>query len=162
MPKKKKAKPNKRFANLTESDIDKVKEDNKKANTIRADKKCEKAFIEYLQAKGFQNLEYWNYSTEDLNNILSKFWFEIRNQEGEMYRVSTLKHYRYSLNRCLQRRGLETDLVHSPCYTPSHKAFRDACSQLKKAGLCYVESYPEICPTGQYLSCLSFEKVFFL
>lgn len=119
-----------------------------KKNTIKSEKKCEKTFLEYCRNKNIEDLQYWKWPAERLSEVLAKFWFEVRNQEGNMYRVSTLKHYRYALNRCLECHGLETDLIHSPCYGASHKAFKQACAQLKKMGLGYVESYPEIAPKG--------------
>lgn len=150
MPKKKVLKDNERFANRTDEEISETREGLKKKNTLAADKKVEKTFLSYIQAKGKPDLEYWNWDTETLNEVLSKFWFELRNQEGQHYRVSTLKHYVYGLNRCLQCRGHETDLVKSPCYIRSQKAFKDACAELKKLGLGYVENYKEISAKGKY------------
>lgn len=138
-----------RFANRTDEEINETREGLKKKNTIAADKKVEKTFISYIQAKGHADIEYWTWDTEKLNDVLSKFWFELRNQEGERYRVSTLKHYIYGLNRCLQRRGHETDLLKSTCYIRCQKAFKDACAEHKKLGLGYVENYKEITPKGQ-------------
>lgn len=161
MPKKKKLQDHERFANRTDEEIEKAREDLKKKNTLAADKKVEKTFISYIQSKGRNDLscEYWLWTTETLNEILSKFWFEIRNQEGERYRVSTLKHYLYGLNRCLQRKGHETDLIKSPCYIRSQKAFKDACAEHKKLGLGYVENYKEITAKGQYRNHIKLHSI---
>lgn len=148
MPKKRTLNPEQRFANRTDEEITQVRKDQINKNTTAADKKCEKTFIEYIQSKGKDDIEYWTWDCDTLNSFLSKFWFEIQNQDGDRYRVSTLKHYRYGINRCLQARGHETDLIKSPCYIASQRAFKDACSEHKKLGLGYIENYKEIIPKG--------------
>lgn len=152
MPKKPKKNPDERFVKRTDEDIKKTRQDQINKNTTASERKCEKTFISYIQHNVAESddIEYWNWPTKKLNDVLSKFWFEIRNQDGERYRVSMLKHYRYAIKWCLQQKGHETDLIKSACYVPSQRAFKDTCSEHKKLGLGYVENYKEITPQGTY------------
>lgn len=56
MPKKKVLRDHERFANRTDKEIAKAREDLKKKNTLAADKKVEKTFISYIQSKGRTDL----------------------------------------------------------------------------------------------------------
>ena len=40
--------------------------------------------MKYLRLKGLST-EYWLMEKKELNDILSKFWFEVRTAEGEHY-----------------------------------------------------------------------------
>ena len=71
--------------------------------------KSEKIFMQHsATVKDLPNTNYWKLPVELLNSTLSKFLFAARNTEGgyyTCYRVSTMKHIRYALNRCLQCHG---------------------------------------------------------
>ena len=87
---------------MTEEEMQTIKNATRKENTEKANKKAEKFFVSYLTTrKDIPNLDYWLYKPGKLDHILSKFWFELKMTDGEHYRVSSLKHIRYSLNRVL-------------------------------------------------------------
>lgn len=97
---------NGRFVDYEEEQIDEIQEEQKNNNTMKSDKKCEKIFMDYLQAMWHtkvDNFEYWNYPTELLDKILRKFWFAVRQKSKDYYTVSSLKHLRYAPNRCLKK-----------------------------------------------------------
>ena len=56
--------------------------------------------------------DYWNYTNNDLNEVLEKFWFAAHNQKGDHYKVTSLKHIRYALKRILQRKNKIYILTH--------------------------------------------------
>ena len=87
---------------------------------------------------------------KELDQILSKFWFEVRTQEGEHYKVSSLKNLHYGINRVLHNKGHEFDIVHGSSFKQSRKDFTDACAELKALGFGYRVPYKEIKPKGMY------------
>ena len=148
MPKRKRISEEERFGEVDDDFVKKMADAANNPNTKKSDEKCEKIFIKYLLSVKEENCEYWTWSVDKLNNTLSKFWFAARNVEGDYYRVSSLKHIRYALNRCLERQCHGYDIITSDAYKPSQKAFKDACTNLKKLGYGYVNNHPEISASG--------------
>ena len=114
-------------------------------------KMCERLFVFYLSTLDVEHLDYWLHDEKTLDKILSKFWFEVKTCEGKPYRVSTLKHMRYGINRNLKRRGHEYGIVKSTQFKKSQEKFLKACDLLKAKGYGYVEHYKEIKPKGKLL-----------
>lgn len=119
---------------------------------LKLTKKTEKVFLEYLEANHAETVnekyDYWNYSTELLDNILCKYWFEVRTQKGEHYNINSLKGLLYGLNRNLQQHGVKLDLLTSDCFINSQRSFEDAKRHLKQIGKAVVKHYDEIKPKG--------------
>ena len=63
----------------------------KNKNTIKADAKAEQKFIAYLKKKGIKE-DFWLIGEQELDKILSKFWFEVRTKNGEHYRIGILEN----------------------------------------------------------------------
>ena len=92
MPKRKNKKSlEERFEEIDDEILAKKQADVKNVNTLKSDEKCERILLNYLAAK-HKNLDmnYWEWTPDILNDILSKFWFAAQNEEGDYYRVSTL------------------------------------------------------------------------
>ena len=60
--------------------------------------------------------DYWNYSNKDLDDALGKFMFPDRNQQGQHYKVNSLKYIRHSLKKKLQKKN-KIDTVTHPNFT---------------------------------------------
>lgn len=91
-----KRKLNSRFADYSDDELEQEREKVKKKNTMKSDKKTEKVFLEYLREKWLPDkkvpdLNYWDYSVELLDQILCKYWFEVRQVNGDMYNINSLK-----------------------------------------------------------------------
>lgn len=149
-PKKKRKKPlpeSERHNLMTDEQHEEKRKSLINENTVKADKKAEKVFVSWLQLRGIHT-DYWDLSVDDLDNLLCKFYFEVRTTEGEHYKKSSLGNLRYGLNRNLHNHGFEFDIVHGPQFAKSTKAFLDACKELKALGKANTESYKEIEPKG--------------
>ena len=85
----------------------------------------------------------------ELDKILCKFWFEVRTQEGDYYKIGSFENLRYSLNRLLQSKGHEFDIVHGDAFMKRRKKFQEACKELKAKGYGVRECYKEIIPSGK-------------
>ena len=120
-------------------------------NSLKNEKKAERAFKLYLSEAGEEDTDFHSYSEEKLDYHLSKFWFAAHTQNGDYYHVSSLDNLRHSLNRSLKRFGHNYDITKSECisFTKSIKAFKDATAELKKQGKSYVENTKGIPPQGQ-------------
>ena len=92
--------------------------------------------------------EFWLYGEQDLDKILSKFWFEVRTQEGNYYKIASLENLYCGLNRVLNEKGHEFDIVHGPSFKQSRSDFRDTCKELKSLGYGVRKSYKEIGSAG--------------
>lgn len=151
MPRKRSATGQNQFVEVSDEQVKKIRKDQENKNTEKSDKKTEKTFTSYVLSKDHlkDDLEYWKWDEAKINAVLSKFWFEVRAQDGEPYRVSTMKHLFYGINRCFKNHGYKKHLVKDPAFNEAQSAFHDACSALKKIGLGYVESYKEISPQGR-------------
>ena len=104
--------PESRFTNYEDDELTKLCATLDNENTKKADTKCEKSWLTYLSTKTELNgdLDYWLWDEEKLNKYLRKFWFEVKTQDMDYYRVSTLEHLHYGLNRCLKRKGHAYDM----------------------------------------------------
>lgn len=151
-PKKKKRKvvpEENRFNLMTKNQIKQKRKDLQNHNTIKADKKADKRFTTWLKLKGIHT-DYWDLSHQELDELLSSFYFEARTIEGEYYKTASLGNLRYGLNRNLREKDYQYDIVHGPEFAKSSSAFSDACKELKAVGKGERTSYKEIIPSGKY------------
>ena len=110
-------------------------------------KKADTCFQSYLATKGHP-VEYWLFDEPTLDNILKKFWFEVRTVKGEHYMKGSLENLHYPINHVLHAKGHEFDIVHGDSFIGSQKAFKDACTELKKIGKGVHKSFKRIKPSG--------------
>ena len=145
----------KRHQNYSDEQIVKKRQDAVPKSTIKCDKKWDKVFREYLMEKECANTEYWTYPDDELDRILSKFWFEVRSTkltsdgEYEHYSLTSLRNLRNALTRELVKHGRNIDLTTDTHYKQSQMSFKDAAKELKKIGKGTIHSYPEISHAGE-------------
>ena len=161
------AEKRRRFEHFTDDEIKKKRIETIPKSTLKNNDKWNRVFRSYLQESGAQNTQYWFYPDEELDKILSKFWFEVRTQRAplsdterneafknnedphpERYTIASLRNLRNGLSRCLAENGKNIDLTTDPKFKLSQNAFKDACKELKKFGKGIIHSYPEITHTG--------------
>ena len=90
-----------------------MRKDLKAKNTMKSNDKCAKILTMYLKSKGL-DLAYEKYDIETLDKVLGKFWFEVRQANKKYYRVQSLHHIRYGINRLLKEKGREFDIISDP------------------------------------------------
>ena len=145
--KRKRLPPEERFKFLDDTELEQKLQNLENKNTRKTDCKTERKFMQYLKLKDIHD-DYWLIPEQELDRILRKFWFEVRTQEGDYYKIGSLDNLHYSLNRLLQSKGHESDIVHGDSFIKSHRAFSKACEELKQKGYGVRESYKEITPAG--------------
>ena len=95
-----------RFAFIDDAELEEKRQKLKNKITTKADCKTEKVFVKYLSLKGLST-EYWLMEEKELNDILCKFWFEVRTAEGDYYKATSLGSLHYGINKMLHNRGHE-------------------------------------------------------
>lgn len=131
----------KRFAAFSDNEIEEKRAMVIPKNTKKCENVAERLFSAFLQENGNSNMH--DLSNEELDALLTKFWFSARTKKGELYRVSTLENWKHSLNRCFKKNG-RVDILKSEDFRKSQDSFKDAARELKSLGMGYVDHYPEI------------------
>ena len=70
-------------------------------NTKKQTALAVKMFRDYLMEKELDP-DFEKYDAQTLDEFLTKFYAEIRNKKGEMYKKTTLSYYRQGIQRHLQ------------------------------------------------------------
>ena len=160
----------KRFESFTSEELHAKRQNTVPTSTVKNNRKWDKVFRDYLREKQCGNTEYWYYPDEELDSVLSNFWFEARTQRSpltpeekilakernqdihpDLYSIASLRNLRNGLSRCLAEHGKHIDLTTDPHFKKSQQSFKDACKELKKLGKGVVHSYPEIDHSGTTL-----------
>ena len=136
----------------------------KNVNTVKSEKKADKAFCRLLTSHGCTDTNYWYFEEPELDNFLAKFWLcvhkddddesdesdqEDPDKKDKKYSANTLKNFRYALNRILHTKGHLYNITEKgTSFLQSHKAFKVAIKELKSEGKAEVKSYSEINEDG--------------
>ena len=72
------------------------------ANTDKQTNTAVRTFSDYLTSK-HMSADFESLSKAELDNVLSRYYVELRNKKGEMYKKSTLIAYRNGLQRHLEK-----------------------------------------------------------
>ena len=131
-----------------------------KKNTKKNDKAAERQFRDYLAFKECAHTRFWEFSKEDLDDHLSRFWFSTRQNkidettnQPKKYCVQTMKTMRYALNRVLRENGIGFDIITDSSFRKSQIAFSDCCKELKEEGYGFIKPTDEIIPEGTIKHC---------
>ena len=166
--KKKKTNNNTRFILYSDKEIEEKRKSNKNRNTTKSEERANSAFQKFLSQCGKTDLEYWLYDEEELDSMLSKFWFgaqkdadseedtdtEDPKKTNLMYSANTMKNFRYALNRILKNKGHLYDIMSKATLSFKHsqQAFLDSQKELKELGKAEIKSAPEITEDGKKLA----------
>ena len=132
-----------RFASLTEDQLNSIIEESDAKNTKRSTKTAITIFRNYLSSKGL-NIDFENFTSTDLDKILTKFYAEIRQENGDFYKKSTLITIRHGINRYLQKANTNVDIINGVDFVKSKQMFSAVCKDLKRKGNGGGKHYPII------------------
>lgn len=131
-----------RFASLEEDEIEAIMDNVESKNTKRQNNTAVKLLRTYLTEKNMPN-EFETFSVERLDETLSKFWLEMRNKDGQMYKKTTMQAYRQGIQRHISR-DRDIDITNEEVFKKSAKSFKCMTKELKRLGLAAIEHYPAI------------------
>ena len=112
-------------------------------NTRRATESAVGTFKSYLREKNLSE-SFESLSNDDLDKVLCKFYTEVRTENGELYKKSSLISIRHGINRHLSNLSEGKDIIHGSDFSESKKVFAAASKELKRQGKGGVEHYPPI------------------
>ena len=81
-----------------------------------------------------------------LNDILTKFYVEVRKQDGSLYSKATLNSIRFGIQRKLSEIRKDVNILDSSHFKGSNEIFRAQCVHLKKEGLAKVNHKKPLSP----------------
>ena len=85
MPKRKRISEEQRFGDVDDDFVKEMALAVENPNTCKSDDKCKKIFTKYLLQSGETEENYWEWTVQKLNSVLSKFWLAARNVEGNYH-----------------------------------------------------------------------------
>jgi hypothetical protein len=94
-----------RFATLSEDVMNSILKDKNSENTKQATDRAVCLFRKYLNEID-RSEDFENYEISELQEALTKFYSEARNESGDLYKKSTLTNTRYGINRLLSEKNL--------------------------------------------------------
>lgn len=130
-----------RFATVNDFEYNRILREKDALNTRRATETAVRTFKAYLREKGLSE-DFEGLPFPELNNIISKFYTEARQENGELYRRSSMFSLRHGLNRYLATKSI--DLIHNPAFKEANTTFSAVVKELKRQGLGNIDHYPPI------------------
>ena len=142
-----------RFVLYNDEEIRQNNEAQANKNSIKNEEKAVRCFKLFLNANQVEDNDILQYSDEDLDGWLAKFYWGARTEKGEKYSASTMTTMRYGLNRYLQKNGKAYDITKKEhkAFVKSINSFENMMRDLKKSGKGNVNNTPEICPEGTFI-----------
>ena len=134
-----------RFSTVDEIEIEKQLIDKNSINTHKATKVASNIFFVYLREKQIE-IDIETVSFSELNKILTKFYVEVRKKDGSMYSKSTLTSIRFGIQRLINQKRKDVNIIDSPEFSTANEIFHAQCAFLKKEGLGKVNHKIPIAP----------------
>ena len=89
-----------KIATLDKDEIDKIMDNAEAKNTKRQTNTAVTLLRQYLTARNMPT-DFESFGIEQLDDVLSTFYLEMRNKEGEMYKKTTMQSYWQGIQRHL-------------------------------------------------------------
>ncbi len=130
-----------RFKTTSEAERRKILEERNNEKTNQTTKNMVKILQEYLMVKNLSELD--EITDADLPQILKTFYTELRQKDGSVYKLASLKCIRAGLNRHFKE-TLSIDIISDPCFTRSNQMFKGVAKVCRKKGVASTRSFPII------------------
>ncbi len=144
-----------RFATLTDEEIERKREEAKNQNTVVATKKSVKILMDFMTERDLlQGRSLLEFSEAELDEILQRFYFALRQKNGEQYCNSSLKGIQYGLRRYFYENGKDYDIVNGSAFSKSRSDFTTVKKDNKKQGRGFIKHHPEISEEGKIILCV--------
>ena len=123
-----------RFATVDECDISQLLLEKNSVNTHKATNVAWSVLNSYLSEKSLC-FSVSTVLTADLDEILRKFYAEIRKKDGSLYTKSSFRSIRAGIQRKIKEERPTMDIILDKEFFMSNEVFRAQCVKLKKDGL---------------------------
>lgn len=126
---------------MSEQNIQNLVYNSEAVNTKKHTALAVKMFRDYLMEKELNP----DFDAQTLDESFTKFYAEIRNKKGEMYKKTTLSSYRQGIQRHLQSvREDNLDIVKGSEFAKSTKVFGGVVKEMKRQGLGSFDHHPAV------------------
>ena len=134
-----------RFATTSDAELLRIKENGHAKNTRKANERAASLLKCYLKEKNMP-VNFAHFSKKELNDVLAQFYINVRQVNGEKYKVSLLENLRHALNRFLKSSPQEKDydIIQDAEFREANMSYRAALKQLKTEGKGAVDHHPVI------------------
>ena len=126
-----------RFITVNDIDLNKLLIDKDSKNTQQATKVAFNIFECYLLEKKIC-LDYKAVTAKTLNDVLKRFYAEVRKQNGTLYSKTTMTSIRFGIQRKFKEIRKDINIIDSEEFRTSNEIFRAQCVYLKKEGCAKV------------------------
>lgn len=131
-----------RFAQIDSKEHERILKAKDAINTQKATDSSLRTFMSYLEEKGIDDKQFETWPKSQLDEVLSKFYLEARQENGQLYKKSSLFSIRHGINRHLQQ--FQIDIINDPEFKESNTTFCANVKELKRQGQGGVDHYPPI------------------
>jgi hypothetical protein len=129
-----------KFASCSEEDLKDIVKNSEAENTKRLTRISVNIFREYLLSKQI-SAEFEDLTCEELDRLQGRFYVELRNNKGDMYKKPTLLSYRQGIQRFLQSIRSDVDIIKGPQFRESNKFFKGWSPDFHKCKLSAYRPY---------------------
>ena len=134
-----------RFATVGQDQYKNILKEMNSLNTHRGTTVAWNQFESYLREKNII-VDAKTILKDELNDILKKFYVEVRKVDGGYYKKNTFNSIRFGLQRKFKEFNSNMDIIANTNFAECNLVFKAQCVQLKKNGLAKVEHKPPITP----------------
>ena len=127
----------KRFVTVDDIHLDQLLLDKNSNNTHNVTKMAFNILESYLTERKL-SIDFKTVTASRLNDVLKRFYVEVRKLNGELYSKSTLISIRFGIQRKLQEIRKDINIIDSDEFKSCNEIFRTQCVFLKKEGLAKV------------------------
>ena len=121
-----------RFGQLDDTQIEAIVDDKDSKNTKMAVKQAVNIFREFLTATG-KSADFEQFSEEELNTELVRFWPNARQRNGDYYKKKTLDKLRFGLKKYIKEK-MDIDIDQGNTFRKAQTVFKASIVDLKKKG----------------------------
>lgn len=132
-----------RFATINSEEFQELIKAKDSASTQRSTEVGVRIFRAYLKEKELDP-DFESYSKDQLAKVLTKFYVEVRRENGDNYKTGSLINIRAAVNRHLKSSGHVINIIIEPVFAQANLAFSAKQANLKRGGYGDTQHYPPI------------------
>ena len=122
-----------RFAVIDEKQIQNILDDKNCKNTKNATEASFNTLCTYLTTRK-TDFNFTNINKSELNDVLRKFYAEVRKQDGSYYFKASLVALRFGIQRRIKELNISFNIIKDQGFFATNEVFKAQCIFLKKEG----------------------------
>ena len=123
-----------RFPEISSEEIEELKAVAVNKNTSRSTKQWMNVFKSWCQSRHLENVNIETMAPEELDNILSKFYAEVKKRDGDDYEPECLKIMQSAIERYLKEKNYPLSIVRSREFHNSQEILHSKAISLRQQG----------------------------